>query len=141
MVKKENLLLVAAIIWIIAGIMLEIRGLKSDTEQSITLNVKLLIGIPLGLLFYVVMFRKIVNNHINRILALSDEKLYFYRFFNKRSYIMMLSMISLGILLRLSGIVPLHYLTTFYIVMGIPLIISGVCFASKRFTIFKKTFL
>jgi hypothetical protein len=37
-------------------------------------------------------------------------------------------MISFGVTLRLSGIVPLNYLSLFYVAMGIPLFMSAIRF-------------
>jgi len=132
MIKKENLLLIAAFVWFTAGFILLLRGLMSYNAPFVTLFGKLLIGIPAGSLFYFFMFRKIVKKHTQRILSMTGEYQKMYRFFNKRSYILMFSMTTLGITIRLLGIVPIQFLSVFYVIMGIPLIFSGSQFVVNR---------
>jgi hypothetical protein len=132
MIKKENLLLIAAFVWFTAGFILLLRGLMSYNAPLVTLFCKLLIGIPVGSLFYLFMFRKIVKTHTQRILSMTGEYQKIYRFFNKRSYILMGTMITLGISIRLLRIVPIQFLSVFYVIMGIPLIFSGSQFVFNR---------
>ena len=132
MIKKENLLLIAAFVWFTAGIILLLRGLMSYNAPFVTLFGKMLIGILAGSLFYFFMFRKIVKTHTQRILSMTDEYQKMYRFFNKRSYILMGTMITLGISIRLLRIVPIQFLSVFYVIMGIPLIFSGSKFVINR---------
>ena len=61
--------------------------------------------------YYVFMFSRISNKHVKRISNMEPDKIPFYAFFNKRSYLMMFSMIGLGISLRLTGWIPLEYLS------------------------------
>lgn len=135
MVKKVNLLFVASLVWLTAGLILLMRGLTGIYTQPDSVFLKLSISLPAGVIFYIFIFRKIVHKHTKRILTLEGESQRIYRFFNQRSYLLMFSMIALGISVRISGIIPMQYLTTFYIVMGIPLFLSGLQFIFIRFTI------
>ncbi len=134
-INKKNLLIVAAGIWFFAGAMLMYRGLFSDKGKKLFDGYKLLDGLIFGSVFYVGMFRKIVKKHTARILSMNDEKQAIYRFFDKRSYILMFSMISAGVLIRISGIVPFNYLSAFYVIMGVPLLLSGFSFIIKRISV------
>lgn len=66
--------------------------------------------------------------HSRRIINMEEQRPCLFSFFNFRSYLMMALMISMGILLRKTGIVPLSYLSFFYILMGIPLLMSSFRF-------------
>lgn len=127
-IPKRHLLLIAAFFWTFAGGMLLFRGfsiLKYNSGLNMFGELGSLIS---GMIFYKFMFSKISLKHINRILNLPTEKPCFFSFFNLRSYFLMTIMITFGIALRLSGLVPIDYLALFYIVMGTPLFMSAIRF-------------
>jgi len=127
-IPKKYLLAVAAIFWTFAGGMLLIRGF-SILKFNFRVRVFEEAGsILTGIIFYIVLFSKISLKHINRIQNIQIEKPCIFSFFNVRSYILMTIMITAGITLRLSGIVPVDYLALFYIAMGIPLLLSALRF-------------
>ena len=127
-IPRRYLLFVAAIVWTFAGGMLLTRGILmlKDIHGYIWLRV-LLSGIG-GIVFYYFMFSKISMKHSHRIVNLKPDKPCFFSFFNVRSYIMMSVMMTSGIMLRRTGIVPPSYLTEVYITMGIPLFLSSLRF-------------
>ena len=126
-VEARVLMFIAASVWMFAGLMLITRGLTGVTNTG-SLLLKLGLCVSGGILFYVFMFSKISLKHIRRIKSLNGTRVFFFQFFNIRSFIMMFSMISLGVTLRLTGLVPFKYLALFYIVMGTPLLISSFRF-------------
>ena len=138
---KRYLLLVAAVVWTFAGVMLFFRGI-SILRYYNTPNLTEEVGCVLaGILFYVFVFSAISLKHINRILNLTTERPVIFSFFNKRSYQMMALMICCGISLRMSRIVPIEYLALFYITMGTPLLLSAIRFfyrATKAIFNFKR---
>lgn len=69
-------------------------------------------------------FLKIVNRNLKRIHNL-EEKALVTSFLHKKSYLLILVMIAMGILLRSSGI-PKHYLAILYIGIGAALILSSM---------------
>jgi len=127
-ISKRYLLLVAAFVWTFAGGMLLFRGFRVLKFNSTIIDFEESGSILAGILFYKFMFSSISSKHINRILNIRIEKPCFFSFFNWRSYLLMTLMITAGITLRLSGLVPLNYLSLFYIAMGTPLFISAVRF-------------
>jgi hypothetical protein len=132
-IPKRFLLFVAAAVWTFAGGMLLYRGFSMigiDTPVKISEEVGCIIG---GVVFYVVMFSKISAKHVTRILNLPLDKPCLFSFFNWHSYFMMLIMISFGVTLRLTGIVPIQYLSLFYIAMGTPLFMSSIRFYLSGF--------
>jgi hypothetical protein len=132
-VTKRFLLLEAAIIWTFAGGMLLYRGSVMLTNSSGFSWLKSLVCICCGLLFFKFVFSKISLKHINRIKNLSGDFHLFYQFFNPKSYLMMIGMISLGIFLRKSSLVPVTSLSIAYITMGIPLFLSSLRFYHSWF--------
>lgn len=134
-IPKPYLLLVAAFVWTIAGGMLLFRGLSILRFHPVPTILEECGCVLAGVVFYKFMFSAISSKHIIRILNLPLERPCIFSFFNTRSYIMMALMICCGISLRLSGIVPIEYLSLFYIAMGTPLLISAFRFyyhASKN---------
>ena len=132
-IPKKYLLFVAAFIWTIAGGMLLFRGLsflKFNTSKIIIEESGSMLA---GIIFYKFMFSRISFKHIHRILSMQIERPCFFSFFNWRSYFLMTIMITFGVTLRLSGIVPLNYLSLFYVAMGIPLFMSAIRFYYHAF--------
>ena len=127
-VTKHFLLFEAALVWTFAGGMLLFRGNSYlDTSDGFPwLNIVIcLVG---GLIFFMLLFLKISRSHIKRISLLPGDRHHIYEFFSSKSYIMMAGMISMGIFLRKSGMIPLSSLSLAYITMGIPLLISSGLF-------------
>ena len=127
-IPKRYLLLVAAFLWTVAGGMLLFRGFSMLKFNSIKILMEESACIVGGVIFYRIMFSGISLKHINRIVNLEIERPCAFSFFNWRSYAMMTVMISMGVTLRLSGIVPLNYLSLFYLAMGTPLFLSAFRF-------------
>lgn len=131
-VPKRYLMFVAALVWLFAGCMLVYKGLLFMIIDDLqVLIIKLLISISLGLLFFVLMFSKIAAKHVSRILNIKHENPCLFSFFNWKSYLMMGSMITLGILLRTFHLVPMFYLSCFYVAMGTPLLLSSSRFFTE----------
>ena len=127
-VNHRTLLFIAACVWFFAGGMLIFRGMTGIVQFNDSSALKLMIAIIFGVSFYGFMFRKISAKHIARIKNMQQKVVPFYAFFSLRSYIMMGLMISLGVTLRKTGIVPFEYLSVFYVGMGLPLLFSAFRF-------------
>lgn len=127
-IPKKYLLLVAAFAWTFAGFMLLWRGLHYVYSTSLPLGLSILIGICGGLMFYLLLFSKISFKHTLRISLLGIENPCIFSFFNLRSYFLMATMISGGIILRRTDAVDHGIIGTFYIVMSLPLMLSSVRF-------------
>lgn len=127
-VSKRYLLLVSALVWTFAGGMLLFRGFTYYAGVTENCTIKLLICIFSGVLFYALLFTRISRKHLLRIHNMKTEKSVVFSFFNSKSYLMMFSMITLGIALRLSGLVSPEFLASMYITMGIPLLMSSFRF-------------
>lgn len=127
-IPKKYLLIVAAVVWTFAGIMLLSRGYVMLEKFPYLIWLKILGSLAGGIVFYIFMFSGISMKHIKRITNLPIDKPCFFSFFNLKSYLMMIVMISAGVALRMTGIIPLEYLSLFYITMGTPLFLSATRF-------------
>lgn len=127
-VPKRYLLFVAAMVWTFAGGMLFFRGFLALKFNTLGVLEEEGASIVLGIVFYVFMFSRISLKHIQRMKNNTNEYPCVFSFFNWRSYILMSIMISMGVTLRLTGIVPIQYLSLFYICMGTPLLLSSLRF-------------
>ena len=127
-VSRHNLLFIAGLAWTTAGGMLMWRGLDYEIRQSPHLWLNILMGIAIGIPFYFILFAKISHKHIKRIKGLSIPYPCAFSFFNLKSYIMMMVMITSGIMLRKFDVINREYLFTFYIGMALPLLISAFRF-------------
>ena len=132
-VSKHYLLLVAALVWTFAGGMLLYRGFTINNPLPPHWEVKLSLCIVAGLLFFRLLFNRISAKHVLRIKNLPIERPVIFSFFNLKSYLMMFSMITMGITLRKTGAVSSEYLSFMYVTMGIPLLMSSFRFYSTFF--------
>lgn len=128
---KEYLLLVAGFVWLFAGSMLIGRGSTYLVHNGHHRIVETAIASLVGLLFYILLFMKISFKHISRIKAKKIDKPCVFSFFDFKGYLMMGIMIAGGVILRHMHYINPEYLYTFYIGMGIPLILSSLRFFSS----------
>lgn len=131
-ISKHYLLLVAAVVWTFAGCMLLSRGFIM--ESSDYLVVKIFSSLVAGLLFFRLLFNRISRKHVLRIKNMTNDRPCMFSFFNLKSYLMMAVMISTGIVLRKTAVIPLAYLSLVYITMGIPLLMSSFRFYHSFFS-------
>ena len=127
-VSKHYLFIVAALVWTFAGSMLLFRGLMFNATLPSHRGIKLMAGVIGGLLFFRLLFNRISSKHVLRIVNLPVSRPCIFSFFNLRSYLMMFTMITLGITLRKTEVISAEYLSLMYVTMGIPLLMSSVRF-------------
>ena len=127
-IHKRYLLFIAAVVWTFAGGMLLFRGMLLFMGTGHYFWIRLMISAIGGVLFYRFLFSRISSMHTDRIVNLPLERPCLFSFFNIKSYILMTIMITAGITLRRSGIMPREYLSMLYVTMGIPLFASSVRF-------------
>ena len=126
-IPHRYLLLLGALVWTCAGSILLYKGFTILISFQVFPFVELILSIIAGILFYVFLFSKISLKHTQRIFHLTIEYPCMFSFFNFRSYILMGTMVTGGILLRKSGIVA-DILMVIYFMMGIPLFLSSFRF-------------
>ena len=104
-VKSEKLLIIAAVVWLLAGINILRLGVIAITETELVAAL-LAVGVVVTFLLFHMMFAKLVGKQSNRIRAYGNEPTCAFAFFDVKGYIMMAIMMGGGIALREFGIIP-----------------------------------
>lgn len=125
-VKKRYLLIIAAIVWSIAGFNVLRIGLDSYRGNVTIFNI-LLSGVVFCLFWFLV-FSKLVNKHTIRILNFKEDKQFIFNFFDKKSFIIMFLMMFFGILIRVKHLAPIKFIAFFYTGLGSALFLAGIYF-------------
>ena len=133
-VSNRTLVLIASIVWLIAGINVLAIGLSEYNEYLTIINV--ILSLIVFSIFYFAIFRKMVFKHTDTIASYKENQ-YFRMFFVLKSFIIMAVMITLGIYLRVSGVASNHFIAVFYTGLGSALTLAGIFFGIK-FVIFNK---
>jgi len=134
MVKKRTLLLIAGIVWLIAGFNVARLGIISYLNIEIKWFYFLLSS--LVFLAFGTMFFNMTRKHTRRIKSYEDRRP-FWNFFDLKSYIIMAIMMGGGIGLRAARLVPEIFIAFFYSGLGLALGLAGVIFVIN-FIIFKE---
>lgn len=124
-VKRATLLLIAGIVWAIVGINILRIGLVTYPPY---IGIFQIVLSALVFVAFMMMFRKIVTKHTARILHMEDDLIPVWHFFDKKSYLLMLFMMGLGIALRSMRIAPDIFIAVFYTGLGSALTLAGIMF-------------
>lgn len=127
-VPKNTLMLIAGIVWCIAGAMVSIVGLPLEVELLPGHVLLLPLAAMIFLIFYRFVFSRLVHKHTHRIRAREEAHLPFWHFFSPSSWVIMAIMMGGGMALRASHVMPDWFIAFFYTGLGIALFISGVRF-------------
>lgn len=126
MIKNKYLLIIAGMFWILAGINIDKIGFQAYKSHITLFNI--LLSIIIFIIFYCIIFNKLVLKHTNRIISSKIEKQKFYKFFDLKSYFIMIFMIALGIVIRIFNLLSDTYIGVFYSGLGTALFFSGIKF-------------
>lgn len=126
MVKKRYLLLIASLVWLFAGLKVLSLGLEAYKTNFTALNV--LLSIAVFIVFWLMVFNRLVNKHTVRIKAYTEEKRYFWNFFDLKSFIIMAIMMTGGILIRKYSLLGVNFIAFFYTGIGAALSLAGLKF-------------
>jgi hypothetical protein len=124
-VSKGGLLLVAGIMWMAIGLMLDVLSygwLKGETTEHAVLAA--LVGFLCALVIHHFGFLRVVDKNLARILPMEGKRCIF-SFMPLKSYLLIVVMMFMGFLLRHSAI-PKLYLSILYMGIGTALILSSV---------------
>lgn len=124
-VKKRTLLLIAGIVWLIAGFNVARLGVLSYKLIDRTWYLYLLSMIIF--LLFATMFFKMSQKHTRRILGYEDYRP-FWHFFDIKAYLIMACMMGGGIGFRAAGVFPDIFVAFFYSGLGCALALAGVLF-------------
>jgi hypothetical protein len=127
-INKNYLILIAGLVWVLAGSMVMRIGLPLFLKLTPKNKWLPLLGIIVFLVFYIFIFSKLVNKHVTRIKNSPTEKMPFWYFFDLSSYIIMLVMMSGGLVLRVEHLIPENFIAFFYSGLGFALFGCGTRF-------------
>lgn len=116
----------AGAFWAIAGMVLGFRGCQFLDQTHLPLFLAL--GVTAGVAFFFGVFRRIASRYIQRIRNLPSERPCFFSLFSVRGYAIMAFMISFGILLRTTDVLPRNILGTLYVTIAVALVTSSFLF-------------
>lgn len=126
-VRRNTLLLIAALVWSAAGFNILRIGLLAYPPYRTVVNY--LLSALVFTVFQVFIFGQLVNKHTARISAYEEELHFFLKFFDVKSFIIMAVMMTGGIWLRSSGVAPDRFISFFYSGLGTSLLLAGLLFA------------
>lgn len=135
-VKKRNLLLIASIVWVIAGFNVLKIGITCYINYVSIINITA--SLIIFSLFWFLIFKKLVNKHTVRIKNYKEEKQFFLNFFDLKSFLIMFFMITLGIIIRKFNLLPEKIIAIFYSGLGTSLFLAGILFFNKYLIYNKK---
>ena len=125
-VKRNTLLLLACLVWSVAGFNILRIGLMAYPSYQSVLNI--LLSILVFVVFQRFIFGKLVKKHTTRIHSYGEERHFFLKFFDGKAFAIMTVMMSGGIGLRLSGLAPERFIAVFYTGLGASLLLAGLLF-------------
>ena len=123
-VRRNTLLLIAALVWSAAGVNILRSGLLAYPPYRTVVNY--LLSALVFTVFQVFIFGQLVNKHTARISAYEEELHFFLKFFDVKSFIIMAVMMTGGIWLRSSGVAPDRFIAFFYTGLGASLLLAGL---------------
>ncbi|MBE5917975.1 MAG: hypothetical protein E7273_14190 [Pseudobutyrivibrio ruminis] len=129
-IRKNYLMLISGILWIMAGTMVMNIGVPILTKLIVHGFWYLLFAVATFLVFYIFIFSKLVGKHTNRIKSKKNDRLPFWEFFDVPSYIVMIIMMTGGMWIRSSHLIPDRFIGPFYSGLGFALFSCGVRFIS-----------
>ena len=127
-VPKNSLLLIAGVVWSLAGAMVSLIGLPLLWQHGQTQPTLWLLALVVFLIFYFLIFSRLVVKHTLRIGENPLKRLPFWNFFDRSSYIVMAVMMSGGMWIRKGQLAPNWMIGFFYSGLGVALFSCGVRF-------------
>lgn len=130
-IKKENLLIIASIVWIVAGFNILRIGIESYRAHVTIINIFL--SIIVFLIFWFIIFYKMTIKHTNRIRSYKENMQPFWNFFDTKSFFIMAFMIGFGITIRTFNLAPDVFIAVFYTGLGTALFMAGLLFGKNYY--------
>jgi small-conductance mechanosensitive channel len=127
-VPKNQLMLIAGLVWCAAGAMVCVIGLPLEFGLAPSHLILVPLAVVIFVAFYVFVFSRLVRKHAGRIRARAEDQLPFWQFFNASSWAVMALMMGGGMALRLSRVMPDWMIAFFYSGLGVALFLCGVQF-------------
>ena len=124
-VPTKALLLVAALVWLVAGSFVTSVGIKAAEEPW---SQTMAIGFVVVYVFFSFMFIMICRKHTRRICGYGDALMNIGKFLDPPAYIILIVMIGIGASVRISGLCPSFIIAFFYSGLGMALITAAIVY-------------
>ena len=125
-VRRNTLLLLACLVWCAAGFNILRIGIMAYPSYVTIWNL-IMSGVVFAV-FQKFIFGRLVRKHSERIRNYTEDRHFFLKFFDVKSFIIMAFMMTGGIALRVSGIAPERFIAVFYSGLGASLLSAGILF-------------
>lgn len=128
--KRKTLALIAGIVWSLTGLFLSSVALSWLLDSEVAyIAITVICGLGVGWLIHYFKFGKLANQNIQRIYSQSpgQDKVCVFAFQNFRSYFLVIIMMTMGYLVRHSG-VPKPHLAPFYLAIGSAMFMSSLAY-------------
>ena len=130
-VKKKTLLLLACLVWSVAGGNVFRIGVLDYAPYRSMVN--FLLSLLVFVLFQRFILGRLVGKHTARILGYPEQRQFFLKFFDRKAFLIMAVMIGGGISLRVSGLTPERFIAVFYSGLGASLLLAGILFGRNYY--------
>ncbi len=127
-VSKNHLVLIAGVVWCLAGAMVCVVGLPLEFELAPAHLFMYPLAVAIFLAFYFLVFSRLVRKHTGRIRERPEERLPVWTFFDASSWVVMAVMMVGGMAVRFSHLAPDWMIAFFYSGLGVALLLCGVRF-------------
>jgi small-conductance mechanosensitive channel len=127
-IPKNHLMLIAGLVWCAAGAMVSMIGLPLEFGLAPSHLILFPLAVVIFLVFYFLVFSRLVRKHTDRIRARTEDRLPVWNFFNASSWAVMAVMMGGGMALRFSHLMPDWMIAFFYSGLGVALFLCGVRF-------------
>lgn len=132
--NKRTLLMLAAIVWIMAGTMVFKLGFEVIIKEQKYAIISITVATIVFYIFFNFIFKKMVKKHRDRIFNKAKEKLCAFSFFDVKSYLIMAFMMTLGISIRSMEFINPIYWSPVYVGIGSALFLAGLLFFKEWLT-------
>lgn len=128
-VRKDFLILIAGIVWLIAGI--NILVIAVEAGHGVWHFASIAVAVIVFALFFFFIFGRMVGKHTDRIMGYESRRVWVFKFFDLKSYLIMAFMIAFGVIVRAMNLLPDHYIAIFYAGLGSALLAASVAFLTN----------
>lgn len=130
--NTKTLSLINGIIWLVAGVNVVRLGVQAWQTLDAT-TVWIVAGCLLTLAAFMPMFVSMVFKNVRRISLIPHDKRRVWDVMPLKSLLIMIFMITLGVTLRRSPMVPPSFIAAFYVGLGSALSAAGIVYLSALF--------
>gem|GEM_PF-2021573 len=127
-VNQRGLLFMAGLAWLATSGFLIFHGVANILSDNTAIFIRILISLPIGLLLFFTIFKKVIAFYLKRIFTLEGSRHFILSFMGLKGYAFLLFMSALNFSFQLYKIIALDYVFTFQAVMSVPIFLCALMF-------------